>query len=244
MRLVKPAGRNPVDQLRVIGKPLSRMDGDLKVTGKSTYAYEQNTAAPGAASSMSVPGAFDLTAAEEFASMSKPSKFSPPLETAIGDFDGAFGSVPVQLDFNYTTPNQVHTMMQPHATIAKWEGDQLTLWTSVQKTNWRVRDLAKTLGILLAKVRLISPYAGGGLGGKGLILSDAGLAALNARHVGRPMKVAFQRSLMFNNLTPRPATIQHIRIGATKDRTITAIGHESWSGNIASGLPSQLPEAA
>ena len=128
-------------------------------------------------------------------------------------------------------------MMEPHATIAAWDGDRLTLWTSVQQINWGVRDLAKTLGIPAASVRIVAPYIGGGFGGKGTILSDAVLAALGARHLGRPVKVALQRPLMFNNLTHRPATIQRIRIGATEAGVITAIGHESWSGNIAGGRP-------
>lgn len=134
-------------------------------------------------------------------------------------------------------------MMEPHATIAKWESEQLALWTSVQQINWGVRDLAKTLGIGPANVRLISTYIGAGFGGKGTILSDAVLAARGARQIGRPVKVALQRALMLNNVTHRPATIQRIRIGATKDGTITAIGHESRSGNIIAGRPEAAPAA-
>jgi xanthine dehydrogenase YagR molybdenum-binding subunit len=67
--------------------------------------------------------------------------------------------------------------------------------------------------------------------------ADAALAALGARASGRPVKVAMQRPLMFNNTTHRPATIQRIRIGADRDGKITAIGHESWSGNLPEGRP-------
>ena len=109
-------------------------------------------------------------------------------------------------------------MMEPHASIAAWDGDKLTLWTSNQMIDWGAGDLAKTLGIPKEKVRLISPYIGGGFGGKLFLRADALLAALGARAAERPVKVALPRPLMFNNTTHRPATIQRIRIGATQRR--------------------------
>ena len=158
-------------------------------------------------------------------------------DTAVGDFAGAFAAAPVQLDATYTTPDQAHAMMEPHASIAAWEGDKLTLWTSNQMIDWGTGDLAKTLGIAKENVRLISPFIGGGFGGKLFVRTDALLAALGARAAGRPVKVALPRPLMFNNTTHRPATIQRIRIGATRDGKITAIGHESWSGDLPGGEP-------
>src|SRR3954467_15250283 len=128
-------------------------------------------------------------------------------------------------------------MMEPHASMAAWEGDKLTLWTSNQMIAWNTADIAKTLGIPKEKVRLISPFIGGGFGGKLFPRADALLAALRARVAGRPVKIALQRPLVFNNTTHRPATIQRIRIGATKDGKITAIGHESWSGDLPGGRP-------
>ena len=126
-------------------------------------------------------------------------------------------------------------MMEPHASIAAWNGDQLTLWTSNQMIDWGATDLAQTLGIAKEKVRLVSPFIGGGFGGKLFLRTDALLAALGARAASRPVKVALPRPLIFNNTTHRPATIQRIRIGATPDGKITAIGHESWSGNLPGG---------
>ncbi|SDU37980.1 MULTISPECIES: aldehyde oxidoreductase molybdenum-binding subunit PaoC [Pseudomonas fluorescens group] len=181
------------------------------------------------------PGSFDLAAAKDSAPPAPPAGFGPPPQTSVGDFEGAFNAAPLQVDQHYSTPDQAHAMMEPHATIARWNGKQLTLWTSIQQINWGVRDLAKTLGIAKEDVRLVSPYIGGGFGGKGTILCDAVLASLAARHAGRAVKVALPRPLMFNNLTHRPATIQRIRIGANRDGMITAIGHESWSGNLRGG---------
>ncbi|SQF98901.1 aldehyde oxidase and xanthine dehydrogenase family protein [Paucimonas lemoignei] len=181
------------------------------------------------------PGAYDLAAQRESAKTPAPGAFGPPPQTAIGDFEGAFKKAAFTLDGHYTTPDHAHAMMEPHATIAQWQGEKLTLWTSIQQMNWGVRDLAKTLGIPNDNIHLISPYIGGGFGGKGTILCDAVLASLAARAAGRPVKVALPRPLMFNNLTHRPATIQRIRLGANSDGTLTAIGHESWSGNLRGG---------
>ncbi len=108
---------------------------------------------------------------------------------------------------------------------------------SNQMIAWGVGDVAKTLGIPKENVRLISPYIGGGFGGKLFLRADAVMAALAARQVNRPVKIALQRPLIMNNTTHRPATIQRIRICATPDGKITAIGHESWSGDQPGGQP-------
>jgi xanthine dehydrogenase YagR molybdenum-binding subunit len=314
MKFDTPATQNPIDQLKVVGKPLDRIDGPLKTTGTAPYAYEQHEAVPNAVyghvigagiakgnimsmdldAARKAPGvlaivtaanagkltkgdfntarllggpaiqhyhqavalvvaetfeqaraaaglvrirydrtggAFDLTAAKKSAVISE--REQPDI--AVGDFAGAFAAAPVQLDATYTTPDQSHAMMEPHASIAAWDGDKLTLWTSNQMIAWGRGDVAKTLGIPKQNVRLVSPFIGGGFGGKLFVRADAVLAALGARAAGRPVKVALPRPLIANNTTHRPATIQRIRIGAAKDGTITAIGHESWSGDLPGG---------
>jgi len=156
-------------------------------------------------------------------------------DSSAGDFDTAFNNAPVQFDATYTTPDESHAMMEPHASIAAWDGDKLTVWTSNQMINWGVGDLAKTLGIPKENVRLVSPYIGGGFGGKLFLRADALMAALGARAAKRPVKVALQRPLMINNTTHRPATIQRVRLGATREGKLTAIGHESWNGDLPGG---------
>ncbi len=318
MKFDRPAGANPIDQLKVVGRATDRIDGPLKTTGTATYAYDHKgfkpapaygfivgaaiakgriagmeleaaKAAPGvlaivtaanagklgtgefyidrplagpdiehyhqaiaivvaetfeqaraAAAFLRVnyvrtPGVFDLAAAKDAAFTPKPGQFGPPPQTAVGDFEGAFAAAPVQLDESYKTPDQAHAMMEPHATIAAWDGDQLTCWCPIQQLNWGVRDLAKILGIPKENIHLVTPFIGGSFGGKGTVLADTVAASLAARSVRRPVKVAISRPLMFNNTTHRPATIQRIRIGATQDGKITAIGHESWSGNLRGG---------
>ncbi|WP_313083131.1 xanthine dehydrogenase family protein molybdopterin-binding subunit, partial [Atlantibacter sp.] len=176
-------------------------------------------------------GAYDL--AEE-----KPAVTTPPEDTPdkkVGEFDSAFASAAVKFDATYTTPDQSHMAMEPHASMAAWEGDKLTLWTSNQMINWCQTDLAKTLNIPEENVHVRSPYIGGGFGGKLFLRSDALLAALAARAIKRPVKVMLTRPLIPNNTTHRPATIQRVRIGADKEGKITAIAHESWNGNVPGG---------
>jgi xanthine dehydrogenase YagR molybdenum-binding subunit len=317
MKFTTPAGTNPIDKLKHIGRPTDRIDGPLKTTGTAPYAYEQNEAVPNAAygyvvgagiakgrivsmdlsSAKRAPGViaivtkdsagklgkgkfntatllggpeiehyhqavalvvaetfeqaraaaglvkiayaktkgeYDLAKAKDGAKLAK--KEEKP-ETRIGDFASAWAGAPVKLDAIYTTPDQSHAMMEPHASIAKWEGDKLTVFTANQMINWGMKDMAKTLGIPEEKVRLVSPYIGGGFGGKLFLRSEALLAALGAKAAGRPVKVALQRPLMFNNTTHRPATIQRIRLGCTREGRITAIAHESWSGDLPDGQP-------
>lgn len=317
MKFDTPATQNPIDQMKVVGHGVDRIDGPLKTTGRAPYAYERHDVAPDAAvgyvlgaaiakgriTSMDIEaarrapgvlavvtaqnagklgkgkmntatllggpaiehyhqaialvvaenleqaraasrlirvqyertqGAFDLAA--EKASTDKAGK-GDPQEDRVGEFESAYAQAPVKIDHTYTTPDQSHAMMEPHASVAKWEGDALTVWTSNQMVDWGRGDLARTLGVPREKVRLISPYVGGGFGGKLFVRADALMAALGARAAGRPVKVALQRPLMANNTTHRPATIQRVRIGTTPDGKITAIGHESWSGDLPGGQP-------
>jgi xanthine dehydrogenase YagR molybdenum-binding subunit len=155
----------------------------------------------------------------------------------VGDFEAAFAAAPVQLDARYTTPDESHAMMEPHASMAAWNGDQLTIWTSNQMIAWGKASMGTILGIPAENVRLDSPYIGGGFGGKLFIRADAVVAALAAKMVKKPVKVALARPLIINNTTHRPATMQRIRIGATPEGRITAIAHESASGNLPGGKP-------
>lgn len=176
-------------------------------------------------------GRFDLAQIAPAAPLAKDDDDQPDT-TSIGDFEAAFAAAAVKLDETYKTPDESHAMMEPHATIAAWEGDQLTLWTSNQMIHWAKESMGKILGIDPKNVRVDSPYVGGGFGGKLFIRADAVLAALAAKKVGRPVKIALQRPLIANNATHRHATIQRIRIGAGSDGMITAIAHENWSGNL------------
>ena len=177
----------------------------------------------------SAGGNFDLAKSAP----GSPLESDGPRDTVkLGDFDAAFAAAPVKVDERYTTPDEAHAMMEPFATIAAWDGEKLTLWTANQMIQWTKSAMASILGIPEENIRVDSPFVGGGFGGKLFVRADAVLAALGARAAKRPVKIAMQRPLMFNNSTHRPATIQRLRIGAGRDGRITAIAHENWSGNI------------
>ena len=185
-------------------------------------------------------GKFDLAATQS--SAIKPKSGTP--DTAVGDFAGAFAKAAVKVDQRYTTPDQSHMMMEPHSTTAAWKDGKLTLWTSNQMIAWAVGDMSETLLLPKENIHVMSPYVGGGFGSKLWVRSDAVMAALGSRAIGgRPVKLALARPQVMNNTTHRPATIQRLRIGAQKDGKITAIAHESWSGDLPGGGPETAPNA-
>ncbi len=185
-------------------------------------------------------GRYDLAAALKAAPLtgedSGEGSSAPPIER-VGTFEAAFAVAPVTIDATYTTPDHSHAMMEPHATTAVWDGDKLTLYTANQMIAWGKGEVARTLGIPKENVRLDAPFIGGGFGGKLWVRTDAILAALGAKAAKRPVKVALPRPFIFNNTTHRPATVQRIRLGAARDGRLTAIAHESGSGDLPGGDP-------
>ena len=155
-------------------------------------------------------------------------------DSAVGDFAGAFAAAPLQLDVTYTTPLQSHAMMEPHATLAVWEGDKLILYTANQMLSQGRDSVARTLKMPPENVRLVSHYIGGGFGAKLWVNADAILAAIAARQLNRPVKTALTRQQIFHVTTHRSDTIQRIRMGTDQNGRILAIGHDVFSGNLPS----------
>jgi xanthine dehydrogenase YagR molybdenum-binding subunit len=149
----------------------------------------------------------------------------PPGESdvEIGDFEAGFAAAPVTIDDVWRTPLQNHCQMEPCATTAWWDGDHLTVHTSVQMVRFAQNSLAETLMIPHKSVRLLTRYVGGGFGGKGSFYDDLVLAALAARELGRPVKIAFSRQQMMHGTVHRPATDVRVRLGATPDGRLTAM---------------------
>ena len=319
MQFTEAAGPSALDRERVLGRPLDRIDGPLKVSGRAHYSYECHDEVPDAVygwvvlagiakgritridtaeaqrapgvllvytyanvprmvpkgranvvSQLSGPevqqhgqavafvvaqtfeqaraaafmiridyersaGRFDLAAAQ--ASAPKPGDdpsagSESAADTAVGDFQGAFDTAPVMLDQNYTTPDQHPAMMEPQATTARWDGDRLTIYTSHQMPNWAAGDVAAMLDVPVAQVRVVSAFVGGGFGSKLRTHADAVLSAFAARELRRPVKTALAREQLLNHTTRRAATIQRVRLGATPDGRLTAIGHETWTSNL------------
>jgi xanthine dehydrogenase YagR molybdenum-binding subunit len=153
-------------------------------------------------------------------------------DSLVGDFDRAFEEAAIQVDVEYTTPIQSHAMMEPHATIATWTQDRLTLHTSHQMVAPGAGSVAATFRMPKDKVRLVSRYIGGGFGGKLDVWPDAILAALASHKLGgRPVKVVLPRTQMFEMTGHRPQTIQRVRLGADRQGRLQAIGHDVWSEN-------------
>src|SRR5437762_7289819 len=123
--------------------------------------------------------------------------------------------------------------MEPHATIAEWNGDDLTLHDATQYVYGVKRFVAKTLGIPEDRVRVVSKFVGGAFGSKGSAWSHVVLAAMAAKRVNRPVKIVLTRRQMFGPVGARPYTVQHLSIGARKDGTITAIRQDVASSTSA-----------
>lgn len=171
-------------------------------------------------------GAYDPAAPE--AEIYRPSRLNAgfPPDSEHGDFEVAFAAAPVQIDATYRTPFESHNPMEPHAAIAEWEGDRLTVHTSAQTLANIQAGLANTLRIPPENIRIVSPFIGGGFGAKLIVHPETICAALAARILDRPVKVALTRQQMFANAGHRPAMRQRIRLGATRDGRLTALAHE------------------
>ncbi|WP_182085567.1 xanthine dehydrogenase family protein molybdopterin-binding subunit [Aureimonas sp. ME7] len=154
-----------------------------------------------------------------------------PSVTKKGDFDAAFAEAEVKLDETYTTPSQSHSAMEPHAAVASWDDGKLTLYGCYQLVSTNVGQLAKALGISKSKIRILAPYIGGGFGGKLGIGPEAVFASIAAMETGRPVKIALTRQQVYQTTSRRSDTIQRVRLGATRDGRITAIGHDTITSN-------------
>lgn len=172
------------------------------------------------------PGFYDPLAAN--AERYRPGRLNAgfPPETAHGDADAALASAPATIDQLYRMPYEVHCPMEPHATLAAWDGDRLTLHTGTQTIANIQSGVAATLAIPRENVRVISPFIGGGFGSKLIPHAEAILAAIAARELQRPVKVAFTRQQMFANAGHRPTMEQRVRLAADADGRLTALVHD------------------
>ena len=149
-----------------------------------------------------------------------------PTDTLSGDPEAALASAATSAEWTYTTPAYHNNPMEPHATLAAWHGDELTVYDANQGAH-AIRDtLAAMFGIDAARVRVIAPYVGGAFGSKLLPHPHVALAVMGARLAGRPVKVALTRQQMFAVAGYRTPTIQRIRLGADSDGRLVAITHD------------------
>lgn len=292
---------------QVVGQPMDRVDGRLKVTGGAKYAAEfnlpglahavlvQSTVARGRVRSMDAdaarraPGVIAVITPDNMPPMPRPSVppagQSVPLldkeilysgqnvavvvaetfEDAIrgaelvrveydaekpaavmeehlneayvpqngrgvqskrGDFSSGAASAATKIDQVYRTPIEHHNPMEPHATVAYWEGNKLVAYDATQGVSTSAENLAELFGLTTEDVRVIDPFVGGGFGSKGQAWPHAPIAAMAAKVVGRPVKLALTRRQMFTSNGHRPETRQATVLGAGSDGKLVALQHQ------------------
>ncbi|MGJ6962723.1 xanthine dehydrogenase family protein molybdopterin-binding subunit [Streptosporangium sp. G11] len=144
-----------------------------------------------------------------------------------GDAESALAAAAVSVDAVYTTPTEHASPMEPHATIAFWEGETLTLYNSDQAPWMSATAIAELFGLPESAVSVIADHVGGGFGSKAVPRPPTVLAALAARAVRRPVKVAATRQQMFALVSYRTPTVQRVRLGAERDGKLTAVWHDA-----------------
>ena len=148
-----------------------------------------------------------------------------PAEMRHGDVDAALAAAEHRIEATYETPAQYHNAMEPHAIVAAWDGDSLSVDTPSQGLAWAQQRIAGLFGIPPENIHIRSPFLGGGFGSKGLISGPQILGILAARLVGRPVKLVLRREQMYGPVGHRAPTRQTFRMGADRRGTLTAIHH-------------------
>ncbi|MFD5394213.1 molybdopterin cofactor-binding domain-containing protein [Streptomyces sp. NPDC127097] len=171
-------------------------------------------------------GRFDFAADDDETYIPKVVNAGFPTDTAVGDFDAGFSAADVRVDQRYTTPYEFSMPMEPHACLVAPRGEDLTVYVSSQIVDAARASVAATLRIAPERVHIVTPFVGGGFGSKLGIHAETILAALAARVLGQPVKVALTRQQIFQLVGMRPTTSQRVRLGAGRDGRLTAIAHD------------------
>jgi xanthine dehydrogenase YagR molybdenum-binding subunit len=187
---------------------------------------------------------FDVAKARAYA---PPKANREPADLSRGDVAAGFAAATTKVGAVYTTPVEHHNPMEPHATIAAWNGDALTVHDATQNVGGVKTTLARIFGIAPENVTVIDPFVGGGFGCKGSAWSHVALAAMTARVVGRPVKLVLERPQMFGPVGNRPRTEQTVALGADVSGALTAVYHATISETSAledwvetSSLPARM----
>lgn len=143
-----------------------------------------------------------------------------------GDADAGLAAAAVTIDQRYDMAPETHNPIETHATLAVWDGDELTLHEATQGVINHRNVVAKMLGVPAAKVRVISRFLGSGFGNKLWPWTHSPLAAAAARELQRPVKLVLSRAMTFQSVGHRPRIEQRIRLGATADGRLTSVRHD------------------
>ena len=172
------------------------------------------------------PGRFDFAQFQDEAYAPETVKGIFDTDTAVGDFESAFRSAEIRLDQRYTTPYYFSQPMEFHSCLAVWHGEDLSIYVSTQVVASAHMTVASTLRIDPRRIQVFAPYIGGGFGSKLGIHSETILAAIAARELKEPVKIALTRQQIFHLTGVRPTSSQRVRLGARRDGRLVAIAHE------------------
>jgi xanthine dehydrogenase YagR molybdenum-binding subunit len=148
-----------------------------------------------------------------------------PSEVRHGDVETGLAAAEHRIEVVYETPAQYHNAMEPHAIVAAWDGERLSVHTPSQGLAWAQGRIAGLFGIPPENILIRSPFLGGGFGSKGMISGPQVLGILAARLVGRPVKLVLRREQMYGPVGHRAPTRQTLRLGADRQGALTAIHH-------------------
>ncbi len=189
-----------------------------------TFEQAQYAASLVRASYTSAPFTVDLEQAG--ATRFSPKEFmGEPLTFERGNVKDGLASADVRIEETYTTPVEHPCPLEPHAAVASWTGDVLTVYNSSQWVDGDRAVLMGAFGLPAEKVKVISPFIGGMFGSKGATGSHVLLAAWAARKLARPVKIVLSRPQVLTDVGHRSQTVQTLQIGAKRDGVITAVKH-------------------
>ena len=150
-----------------------------------------------------------------------------PAKVQRGNVDAGLAAASRRIEATYETSAQYHNAMEPHAIVAAWDGEKLSIDTPSQGLALAQGRLAGLFGIRPENIHIRSPFLGGGFGSKGLMTGPQVLGILAAKFVGRPVKLVLRREQMYGPVGHRPLTRQTVRIGVDSDGALTAITHHT-----------------
>ena len=150
-----------------------------------------------------------------------------PAEVQRGNVEAGLAAASQRIEATYETSAQYHNAMEPHAIVAAWDGEKLSIDTPSQGLALAQGRLSGLFGIRPENIHIRSPFLGGGFGSKGLMTGPQVLGILAAKFVGRPVKLMLRREQMYGPVGHRPLTRQTVRIGVDSDGALTAIAHHT-----------------
>lgn len=158
---------------------------------------------------------------------------APGTETVEqGDLAHAMSEAAHSVDSEYTTECHASAAMEPHAALAEWDGERLTVHASLQMVNYNIEELADAVELDVGKVHLLSQYVGGGFGSKLGISPEIVAASVAAMELGRPVRVVMSRQQVFQCVMRRSETRQRLRLATDEEGRLKGFGHEAWVSNL------------